>query len=485
MVMKPSGVVELAHLNFQSFLRQRDNVTQLDLWRRGRQQDTEDRDGKATLGKPYQPQGRGTEFNDLERRSPTPWAGLVVKSLAQTTYLDGVRIPGRKADEALGCWSIWQENRMDAKQIALHTATIAHGLAFGLALPGKSRFGGGDTAIMRPVSAKRMAAFYDSDDDEWPIFAIEAEPIVGRLGDDAGWHIRLYDDDATHFLSVKGDGHAVDDWTYISYDEHPAGVTPVVRYVNSLDLDGRAVGEIEPYVPLFGRIDQGTFDRLVVQRFGAWKVRYIAGLAAPQTDDEKRAYAMRLRVEDLLISPHENTKFGTLDATDIAGFINGGDADLRILAAISQTPPHHLLGLSSNLQAESLAAAESGLQRKSGDFKILNGESHEQYLRLSAHIAGIPEEARAFNMEARWRDTESRSLVQAANALGIIANSLHVPVEMLWERLPGWTDGDSTRAKTLIEDGSFEKLLAALEIDPNAGAQAGGSTGGSDNAPTA
>jgi hypothetical protein len=293
--------------------------------------------------------------------------------------------------------------------------------------------------------------------------AIEADEVPGAItGEPEGWTVKVYDSEAIHYLSCKGNGEELKDWTYISHETHTAGVTPVVRYAKELDLDGRAIGAIEPVLPLLRRIDQGTFDRLIVQRFGAWKIRYVTGLAKPDTQDQEYAQALRLKMEDLLISTSKDTKFGTLDATDIEGFIKSGDADLRYLSAVSQIPPHHLLGLSSNLQAEALAAAEGGLQRQSADVRMSFGESHEQLFRLVAHIQGLDEEAKAFDMQVRWRDTESRSLAQAAAALGQLATQLHIPLEMLWERVPGWTDADSERAKKLVEDGGIDALILAL-----------------------
>lgn len=484
MVMKPDGVRELGHLNFPSFLRQRYNVQQIDLWITGRQMKYEAKDGNETLGEPYTPKTKNAEYQDLANRTPDPWGGLVVASLAQTAYVDGIRTP-KVTKGNLKVWNTFQRNRWDAKQIPLHRAAIGHGLAFGLGLPGKDPVSGDRMTKLRAVSAKRMAAFYDVEDDEWPRFAFEAEPWEAKnsLGMvESGWHVTLYDEDAIHYLEVRGSGEELRDWQYVSYETHPAGVPPVVRFVNQMDLDGNAMGEIESVIPLLSRVDQSTFDRLIVQRYGAWKIRYIAGMAKPETDEEKRAAALHLRVEDLLVSPDTQTKFGTLEATELKGFIEAKDADLRVLSAIKQIPPHHLLGLSSNLQAEALAAAEAGLQRKSGDFRTVTGEGHEQLARLAAHLDGNREEATAFDMEVRWRDTESRSLVQAANAMGIMATNLKVPVEMLWERLPGWTDQDTERAKKLVQSGEFERLIAALEgQDPNAAKPK--ATGGSDNEP--
>jgi hypothetical protein len=421
--------------------------------------------------------------------SPTPIGGLVVTSLAQTLYVDGVR--RSDATDNMEVWETWQRNGWDAKQIALHRAAITHGLAFGSVKPDKDPLTGDRMAKMEAFSAKRMAAFYDDPNDEWPSFAIRADPVyTADFGFRDEWNVIIYDDEALYYLSCENNGYAKEDWTYISYETHGMQVPPIVRYANRLDLDGRATGEIEPILPQLARLDQNTFDRLIVQRFGAWKVRYIAGLAKPSSTTDKVAEAMRLKIEDLLVSTDPNAKFGTLDATDMKQFLDADDHDLRMLAAITQTPPHHLLGLSSNLQAEALAAATEGLMRKSGDFRTINGESHEQMFRLVAMANGNREEARATDMQVRWRDMNSSTLVQTANGLALVATALKVPVEMLWERLPGWTDQDSARAKAIVESGSFDEMMAKLEADLAAeGAKKMAdavpepkSTGGSDNA---
>ena len=457
-VMKANDVKIMAYESMPSWLRQKRQVEILDSWFRGEQADSV-----------YRPKTATDEYDNLKVKSPTPWLNLVVTAVTQTAFLEGVRRGA--SNDNMDAWSAWQENGWDARQAALYRATCAHGLAFATALPGVSPLTGDKTAIMRPVSARRMAAFYEDDSDEWPYMAMDCQPYLNEMGTQAGWTVKLYDEVAIHYLSCKGDGESLTDWTYISYEIHGQKVPPVVRYANLLDADGRATSEIGPLIPLASRIDQDTFDRLIVQRFGAWKVRYIAGLAKPENQSDAEAQKMRLRVEDLLIAGDPDTKFGTLDATDLAGFIAARDSDLRDLSAVSQTPPHHMLGLSSNLQAESLAAAEAGLQRKSMERRTSWGESHEQLFRLAASIRGNAAEARAFDMEVRWRDMESRSLEQAAMALGMLATNLKVPVELLWSKIPGFTDYDVERAKSLVESGSIDELIAQMTATPPPAAQ--------------
>jgi len=80
-------------------------------------------------------------------------------------------------------------------------------------------------------------------------------------------------------------------------------------------------------------------------------------------------------------------------------------ADIRDLAAVSQTPPHHLLGHVANLSAEALAAAEAGLTRKVTERKHAFGESWEQTLRLAAYMMGDEEGAADFKAQVpKWID---------------------------------------------------------------------------------
>jgi predicted nuclease of predicted toxin-antitoxin system len=306
-----------------------------------------------------------------------------------------------------------------------------------------------------------MLAFYqDAAEDDWPMYAIEGQPTF----QDRVWRFRLYDDEAIYtFDTVPREGERV---TYITTDTHAIGVTPIVRFANQIDLDGRSVGEVEPFIPLISRIDQDTFDRLVVQRFQSWAVRWITGLVLPDQREEAQKEKLRLRAEDILIAPDPDTKIGALPAGDLGGLIQARDADIKDLAAVSQTPPHYLLGQIINVSAEALAAAEAALNRKVEERKHIFGEAAEQTLRLAAHLAGDSEEAEDVASEVRWRDMEARSLAQVADALGKMATMLGVPVEALWEKIPGTTLTEVNRwAELRRRDDVLGQMLAQIAPD--------------------
>ena len=73
---------------------------------------------------------------------------------------------------------------------------------------------------------------------------------------------------------------------------------------------------------------------------------------------------------------------------------------------------------------------------------------------------GVPVDPMA---QVRWRDMEARSLAQTADALGKLAQSLEIPVEVLWDKVPFLSDQDRERARQLREsDDAMGDLLRQL-----------------------
>ena len=476
--MKKADVIEMAVAYFPSHLRSRAEARLMGSWMNGKQYEFSDPDrdeieeNDRGFGRAFSPNKREitTEYENLRGLSPNNFAGLIVRSYSQLSHLEGISRPG--VTGTLPIWTTFKRNRWLSRSTAVHEGALGQALAYGVVMPGEDPLTGSKMSKMLGKSAERMSAYYDSEDDEWPRIAVEAQERFEREEGDSdlvlgangrtGWYVWIYDAYVVHRLTCKGDGLTSEDWTYIDHVEHGMPVPPVARCANRLDLDGQATGVIEPVLPLLRRIDQDTFDRLINQRFGAWQVRYIAGMAKPDSKTEATAQRLRLSVEDLLLSTNKDTKFGVLPAGPLEPQIAATDADLRLLSAITQMPPHHLLGLSSNLQAEALAAATEGMHRYAFDFRTNASEFHEQMARLVAMAEGDYALAGAWDLRVRWRDEQSGSLNQAAQALGVLATNLKVPIEMLWERIPNWTDDDVQRAKELAESGELEKILAEL-----------------------
>jgi hypothetical protein len=139
--------------------------------------------------------------------------------------------------------------------------------------------------------------------------------------------------------------------------------------------------------------------------------------------------------------------------------------------------------MAPNVGVEGMVEAQAGLMRKVDERKHLFGEAWERWFRLGAHMLGMDEESKDFESQIWWKDTESRSLAQSADALGKLAQMLGVPYQMLWERIPGWTSKDTEDAVALLEEQRAE-LMLMQELGLGA-ADAGAAGAGSPPFPTA
>lgn len=398
------------------------------------------------------PESAPREVREMARMSRVNICEIVVNSLTQSLFVDGYRAgqPGRAmADENLPVWQAWQANRMDKWQTAIIRPTVAYGTGFATVLPG-------DTwPVIRPVSPRRMFAWYGEDRD-WPAMALE------RTSADT-W--RLYDDEAVYFLG-REPNVADDRVEFIESRVHNLGVVPVVRFQDEVDLDAwdevgydddvPVMGQVAPLMKLQDQVDFTTFSLLVAQHYSAFRQRYILGWVAETEEQKLKASASRLWTFD---DHPDEIKIGELSQTTLDGYIASREATIRHAAALSQTPTHELIGDLVNLSAEALAAAEAGKDRKVDERKTGLGESFEQVFALNAAIMGeeVPDAAQVV-----WRDTSASSFAAIVDGLGKLTTMLHIPPQELWERVPGATQQDVARWKAAAERGDSMSWLNDL-----------------------
>lgn len=380
------------------------------------------------------------EVHRLSRLARVNMLKFVVNSRVQSMFVDGFRLP-RQADN-VDAWRVWQMNRMDARQIGTHRAALAYGAGYVTVLPGKH--GSEPVPVLRGASPRNMTVAYSPDDDDWPAYALERRS-------DGRW--RLLDHEAVYTLTGGDDA---DGLALVDTAAHPAGVCPVVRLRETDDLDDEVQGLVEPIMALQDQINITTFGLLTAQHYGAFRQRYVLGWAAASEEESLKASAAKLwNFED------PDVKVGEFAQTDLKGYIESREATIRHLATISQTPAHELLGQLVNLSAEALAAAEASHRRGLAENQTVAGEGWEQALALAGEMMGVEVDPAA---EVRWRDTESRSLAQTADALGKIATMLGVPPAELWEMLPGVSQQQVERWRAAAAEGdAFSQLNSLLD----------------------
>jgi hypothetical protein len=378
---------------------------------------------------------------------------LVVKVPAQSLFVAGYRVNGTSEDGE--AWRAWRANRKNATQAALWRAAFAYGTAYDLVLPGDP------LPKIRSLSPRNLTVAY-GDDEEWPAYALEViEPRTG------GRRFRLYDETSVYELVETKDentGKAVPRMSNApdAVATHDAGVCPVVRYRNVVDLDGEHTSELDDIIPLQDQLDFTTFDMLVAQHYAAFRQRYIIGWTSTDESEKAKAAASRLWTFQGTEDNPESVRVGEFAQTDLSGYLESREATMQHLGVIGQVPPHNLLGQMVNLSAEALVAAESSARRKIEELETSFGESTEQMLGLVGQLMGepVPDE-----VEVRWKDTEARSFAATVDALGKLGEMLGVPKQALWERIPDVTEEELGRWRAALESGGdvIDRLLADID----------------------
>lgn len=402
-------------------------------------------DGKHNL--PYMPKGAKAEYEHLAKRSITNWLPLLSRTFTDSLFVDGFR--SAKTAKNAPQWDYWQANGLDARQHIAHAGAIDYGTAYTLILPGTAR--SKRVPLMRPLSPLRSAAWFQDDDDEFPEVAIRDKGTT--LDGTNLWEIF---DRTTVYTFAEVDGS----FRLSRDDDHGLGVTPFVRFRES--LAGESTGIIRPSIVLQDRVNEIVFSTLIAMQYAAFRQRWATGMSIPVDEETgEPVETFDAAVDRLWVTDNPDAKFGDFSQTDISGHLSAYTDTVRTLAATNQVAPTVFTGDMINVSDTALAALEKGQQRRGEAFETNFGESWETAFRLSSRAAGDDSGAGDMNAQVRWRDTEARSFAVTVDGLGKVAQMLKVPVEGLWEQIPGVTDDDITYWRELREQADPIRDFAA------------------------
>lgn len=419
-------------------------------------------EGKQLL--PFAPRNATPQIRDLQKRSVANWIPLLVNLPAQMSFVDDYRRrtagklekKNQKSDSAENSnteWVLWQKNRMDARQAVIYRSCLTYGHAF----VAVNNIDPKNITFDILSTRQTVAYFRDPVNDIRPshVLTIKSYPrnttAIGALTtgtvvpglailwDDVYRWEMIYGIDGK--FRVKGKPFA-----------HGLGKCPVVRYTCFLDDEGRTRGVVKPAIPLQDRLNQATFSTNVTADFGAFKVRYAAGLVPSyrkdadgnlilDVDGEPMPEPIEITQSSLLVSDDPQTKFGQLEETPLDGYIRQEEQAARNFTTLSQFPPLASISNLANLSAEAWAAAEAQFIRWIDSLHVSLGESHEELLRTGALAAGDKAGAESYGGEVRWRDQSTKTVAVMMDALGKAAQMLDVPRKGLWPMIPGVTNG--------------------------------------------
>jgi hypothetical protein len=397
----------------------------------------------------------------------TPWARLVVDTIAERLHVQGFRAESGLATEE-ECWRLFQASSLDADEWLVYTEALITGVGY-LSLS----LAEGEATIA-PESGFEMTHEPVPGNRRGIAAALKLYPADWTL---RPWVVELYRPEA----SYRWETEYPEPLKAFPVDEQrlreeivwePAdpfaiandlATVPVVPFENRATIIGGGVSELGDCIPILRRIDKLTLDKMLTSEYASFRQRWATGLEIPKDPETgKPVEPYKAAVDRLWVSENEATKFGSFEASEIGQYLSAIDAEIAALAAISRVPAHYLLqqNLANPPSAESLIAAESGLVAKVQERQRRFGEAWERTMRLALELSGSPDG----ELEVIWKDAEMRNPAQVADA-AVKLSSIGVPPRALWEYV-GATPQQI--AEWTIENAAAELAAAAAANAPAA-----------------
>lgn len=360
-------------------------------------------------------------FLRLLRECGANWCELIVNAVAERLAVVGFRFGGPSADPH--AWLIWQANQIDADSEMAQTDALVCGHSYVSVQPDDSSPVGvtivGEhptetTVVYEPGSRRRRAAAYKSYVD--PVD--QSANAVLELPD-----VIVFWRKST-MNNTWGDPYDV--------TPNPLGAVSVVELRPAPRTVGCPRSELHSALVFQDRINTTIFNRLVATDYGAFRQVWATGVTLDKNPDGTARKPFNVGANRLLTNENPAGAFGMFAESTLAGYLGAVAADVQHLAAITQTPPHYLLGGIVNASGDALKAAETGLVAKVRRRAAHLGEGWGEVMRLAFTVLGDAKAADVTS-EVIWRDFESRSEGETVDALVKMA-TLEVPREVLWQR---------------------------------------------------
>lgn len=415
------------------------------------------------------------EAREWMKDARTNWASLVLDSPAERLHVDGFRFgdPDDNSDEARNADTdanrIWRENGMAEESGLVHYGALSQRRAFVLVEKGDDG---------RPVLTHETPRQVAVEHEQGSRRKLAAGLKMWRDDWTGNTRATLWTPDRIHEFITKSDaptfsGRAAQlrGWDAFALPNqtdsdrpNELGAVPFGVFTNRRNRRLSGFAEHEDVLTVQNRINLSLIMLVAAMKYGAFRQRWASGLEVdedPMTGEKIQPY--KLDIKSLWTSGDPETKFGEFAATDLKPYVAAVQAAVQDLAAISKTPPHYLIGAVVNVSGDALKAAETGLISKVGDRQRSYGDSWEQVMRLAFRVLGDEQRATAFTAETIWRDPESRSIAELADA-AVKKSAAGVPWRQRMEDM-GYTPTQISRMEI---DRAADAMNAQTATDPTA-----------------
>jgi hypothetical protein len=376
-------------------------------------------------------------FRTFLQESGANWCELIVNAVAERLSVVGFRFADSGDSDA--AWEIWQANSLDADAELVQTDALVQGSSYMLVQADDDNPTG---VCITPESAMQATVLYEPGSRRKRIAGYKRYPV-------APWQTVEGYAGASLFGATGGEvevlitPEAVVTWqpgSAPTVEQNRAGFVGLVEVVPQPRTLWLPRSELHSAVSIQDRIHTTIFNRLVATDYGAFRQIWATGIKIAReviksedgTETFRVARPFDVGANRLLANEAPDGRFGAFPESTLGGYLSSVEQDVQHLAAITQTPPHYLLGQMINIAADAIKAAESGLVAKCRRRSRHIGVAYEDVMRCAFTLTGRAG-ATDVSAEVIWADMETRSLGQLVDALVKMA-TLGVPREVLWQK---------------------------------------------------
>lgn len=250
----------------------------------------------------------------------------------------------------------------------------------------------------------------------------------------------------------------------------PLGVVPVVPFPNKPRTrrpDGES--ELADLLPVLDALNKLSTDLMVASEFHAMPRRWATGIELPELEDENgptgvvdTSRAFSSEIGRVWLAEPVDAKLGQFPGADLSGFSNALANLTQTLGALSGLPPHYL-GLHGDqpASADAIRSAEASLVAKvRRKQRVLSG-GWEECMRLAVAIRDGRFDTSLNRLETVWRDPETRTVAQGADAaLKLVSGGL-LTADSALEHYVGMTPGQIENNRNLRRRAALEGVVNA------------------------
>lgn len=250
---------------------------------------------------------------------------------------------------------------------------------------------------------------------------------------------------------------------------NPLGVVPLVELPNRPLLSREPLSDVNGVMAMQDAVNLLWAQLFTASDFSSFKQRVILGAEPPklpilneqgQKVGEQMVDLKKFAVDRVVWLTDPNAKIAEWSADDLTVWTSVIEVAVGHIAAQTRTPQHYLVGKMSNLSADALKAAETGLVKRTEEKQLYYGEAIREMFRLVCLARGEKDKAKTVATgRVQWKDAESRSEAQLVDALGKLKD-MGFPFEYLGERY-GLSPTELDRVMAM-RDRDMERLL----LDP-------------------